>query len=134
MKHLKKGRKLGRQPAHRRLMLAGQVKALIAHGKVDTTVARAKESQKLAERLVTWAKEDSTHARRMVFKVLQDKQAVKKLFDEIAPRFRERPGGYTRIVKLPPRKGDGAEMARLMWVEAPSPSASSSSGSDEGGR
>lgn len=117
MRHLKKGRKLGRKPAHRKLMLAGQVKALIAHGKVDTTVTRAKESQKLAERLVTWAKEDSTHARRMVFRVLQDKEAVKKLFDEIVPRFRERPGGYTRIVKLPPRKGDGAEMARLMWVE-----------------
>jgi large subunit ribosomal protein L17 len=117
MRHKKKGRKLGRQPSHRKLMLAGQVKALIQHGKVDTTVARAKESQKLAEKLVTWAREDTTHNRRMVFRVLQDKQAVKKLFEEIGPRYKDRPGGYTRVLKLPPRRGDGAEMARLTWVE-----------------
>jgi large subunit ribosomal protein L17 len=117
MRHLKKHRKLGRVASHRKLMLAGQVKALIAHGKVDTTLARAKESKILAEKLVTWAKRGDTHARRQAFRILQDKEAVKKLFEEIAPRYGDRPGGYTRVLKLPPRVGDGAEMARLMWVE-----------------
>jgi len=116
MRHRKKFRKLGRVASHRRLMLAGQVKALIAHGKVDTTLARAKESKILAEKLVTWAKQGDTHARRQAFRVLQDKEAVKKLFEEIGPRYQDREGGYTRVLKLPPRKGDGAEMARLMWV------------------
>jgi len=116
MRHRKKFRKLGRVASHRKLMLAGQVKALIAHGKVDTTVARAKESKILAEKLVTWAKQGDMHARRQAFRLLQDKEAVKKLFEEIGPRYQERQGGYTRVLKLPPRKGDGAEMARLMWV------------------
>jgi len=117
MRHLKKGRKLGRVASHRKLMLAGQVKALIAHGKVDTTLARAKESRVLAEKLVSWAKRGDMHARRQAFRILQDKEAVKKLFEEIAPRYQDRQGGYTRVLKLPPRVGDGAEMARLMWVE-----------------
>jgi large subunit ribosomal protein L17 len=117
MRHGKRFRKLNRVASHRKLMLAGQVKALIAHGKVDTTVARAKESQVVAERLVTWAKQGDTHARRQAFRVLQDKAAVKKLFEEIEPRYRERQGGYTRVLKLPPRRGDGADMARLMWVD-----------------
>ncbi len=117
MRHRKSFRKLNRVAAHRKLMLAGQVKALIAHGKVDTTVARAKESRVIAERLVTWAKQGDTHAHRQAFRVLQNKEAVKRLFEEIGPRYQERPGGYTRVLKLPPRRGDGAEMARLMWVE-----------------
>jgi len=97
-------------------MLASQVKALIVHGKVDTTVTRAKESRILAEKLITWAKQGDLHARRQAMRVLQDKQLVQKLFGEIAPRYQDRPGGYTRVLKLPARLGDGAEMARLMFV------------------
>ncbi len=116
MRHQKKFRKLNRVASHRRLMLAGQVKALILHGKVDTTVARAKESRILAERLITWAKQGDVHARRQALRVLQDKDLVKKLFEELGPRYQDRQGGCTRVLKLPPRLGDGAEMARLMWV------------------
>ncbi len=117
MKHMKGHRKLGRPHAHRHLMLASQVKALIEHGKVDTTEARAKESRRLAERCVTWAKKGDTAARREAFKVLQDKEAVERLFDEIGPKFENRQGGYTRVLKLPPRHGDGSAMARVMWTE-----------------
>ncbi|OGF53017.1 MAG: 50S ribosomal protein L17 [Candidatus Fraserbacteria bacterium RBG_16_55_9] len=116
MRHRKKFRKLNRTASHRKLMLASQVKALIAHGKVDTTVTRAKESRIMAEKLITWAKQGDVHARRQVFRVLQDKDIIKKLFDEIGPRYQDRQGGYTRVLKLPPRLGDGAEMARLTWV------------------
>ena len=116
MRHRKKFRKLNRVASHRKLMLASKVKALIAHGKVDTTVTRAKESRILAEKLITWAKQGDVHARRQVFRVLQDKDIIKKLFEEIGPRYQARQGGYTRVLKLPPRLGDGAEMARLMWV------------------
>lgn len=116
MRHKKKFRKLNRVASHRRLMLAGQVKALILHDKVDTTVARAKESRILAERLITWAKQGDVHARRQALRVLQDKDLVKKLFEELGPRYQDRQGGCTRVLKLPPRLGDGAEMARLMWV------------------
>ena len=117
MRHMKPHRKLGRRYSHRKLMLAGQVKALIEHGKVDTTEARAKESRRLAERCVTWAKKGDMAARRQAFKVLQDKEAVARLFDEIGPKFEDRHGGYTRVLKLPPRQGDGSQMARLMWTE-----------------
>lgn len=117
MRHMKGHRKLGRRHSHRRLMLASQVKALIEHGKVDTTEARAKESRRLADRCVTWAKKGDMAARREAFKVLQDKQAVERLFEEIGPKFEDRQGGYTRVLKLPPRRGDGSEMARLTWVE-----------------
>ena len=116
MRHRKSFKKLGRVSSHRKLMLASQVKALIEHGKVDTTVGRAKESSRLANRMVTWAKKGDLHARRQAFKVLQSKSVVHKLFDEIGPRYEEREGGYTRVLKMPPRSGDGAEMARLMWV------------------
>lgn len=117
MRHRKNFRKLNRDYAHRKLMLATQVKALIEHGKIDTTVARAKESARLAERMVTLAKVDSIHTRRRAFSVIQSGVLVEKLFEELGPRYKERPGGYTRVLKLGARKGDGAEMARLMWVE-----------------
>ncbi len=116
MWHKKKFRKLNRAPAHRKALLANLVKELIDHGKVDTTVARAKESARLAERLVTWAKRNDMHARRLVFAVLQDPNLTEKLFSEIGPKFANRTGGYTRVLKLPPRQGDGADLARLMWV------------------
>jgi large subunit ribosomal protein L17 len=116
MWHRKKFRKLNRAPAHRKTLLANIVKELIEHGKVDTTVARAKESARLAERLITWAKRNDLHARRLVFSVLQDPDLTDKLFSDIAPKFAGRAGGYTRVLKLPPRQGDGADLARLMWV------------------
>lgn len=116
MWHRKKLRKLNRDPEHRRLMLANLVKELIDHGKVDTTVARAKESARLAERLITWAKRNDLHARRLAFSILQDPTLTDKLFDEVGPKFQGRAGGYTRILKLPPRQGDGADLARLTWV------------------
>lgn len=117
MYHRKKFRKLNRLSAHRKLMLAGQVKVLFERGKVDTTLARAKESARLAERLITLAKSDTVHRRRRAFRVLQDGPLVKKLFEELGPRYRERPGGYTRVLKLDERRGDGAPLARLMLVE-----------------
>lgn len=115
--HRKKFRKLNREHDHRKLMLATQVKILIEHGKVDTTVARARESARLAERIVTLAKRDSIHTRRRAFSVLQDGALVEKLFTELGPRYKERPGGCTRVLKLGSRRGDGAELARLMWVD-----------------
>jgi large subunit ribosomal protein L17 len=117
MRHRKKVRKLNRDHAHRKALLATQVKALIEHGKVDTTVARAKQSARLAERMVTLAKRDSVHARRRAYRVIQHGGLVDKLFEELAPRYQARPGGYTRVLKLGARQGDGAELARLMWVE-----------------
>jgi large subunit ribosomal protein L17 len=89
---------------------------LILYGKVDTTPARAKATQRLVERLVTWARRGDQAARRLAFSVLQDKEATHKLFEEIGPKYKDRPGGYTRIFKLGPRRGDGAEEARLTWV------------------
>lgn len=89
---------------------------MILYGKVDTTPARAKATQRLVERLVTWARRGDQAARRLAFSVLQDKEATHKLFEEIGPKYKDRPGGYTRIFKLGPRRGDGAEEARLTWV------------------
>ncbi|MCS7216927.1 MAG: 50S ribosomal protein L17 [Candidatus Bipolaricaulota bacterium] len=116
MRHRKKVLKLSMKADRRRLVLAGQARDLILHGKIDTTPARAKATQRLVERLVTWAKEDTQAHRRMAFAVLRDKQATEKLFAEIGPKYKDREGGYTRILKLGPRRGDGAEMARLTWV------------------
>lgn len=117
MRHRKNFRKLNREFQHRKLMLATQVKTLIEYGKIDTTVARAKESARLAERMITLAKKDSQHARRRAFRVIQDGVLVDKLFDELGPKYQDRQGGYTRVLKMGHRLGDGAEMARLMWVE-----------------
>lgn len=116
MWHKKKFRKLNRDPEHRKALVANLVKELIDHGKVDTTVARAKESARLAERLVTWAKRNDLRARRLAFAVLQDPDLTDKLFSEVGPKFASRSGGYTRVLKLPPRQGDGADLARLTWV------------------
>jgi large subunit ribosomal protein L17 len=98
-------------------VLANLTNALILHSKVDTTLLRAKASQKFAERLITLARRGDLHARRIAFSRLRDKQAVDKLFTDIGPKMQNRAGGYTRIVKLGPRRGDAAEQARLMLVE-----------------
>ncbi len=116
MRHRRKVRKLSMEKSRREAVLRNQAKALIIHGKVDTTPARARATQQLVERLVTWAKRGDQAAHRMAFSVLQDKEATQKLFSEIGPRYKDRPGGYTRVLKLGPRRGDGAEMARIVWV------------------
>jgi large subunit ribosomal protein L17 len=118
VRHQKKTLKLGRTAAHRKALLANQVCSLIAHQRIKTTLAKAKAVRPLAERMVTLGKNGSLHARRNAFSILRQKDAVKKLFDEIAQRSTNRKGGYTRIVKLGPRKSDSAPMAFLEWVDA----------------
>lgn len=118
MRHQKKTIKLGRTAEHRKALLANQVCSLIAHQRVKTTLAKAKAVRPLAEKMVTFGKNGSLHARRMALSMLRQKGAVKKLFDEIAPRSADRNGGYTRIVKLGQRKSDSASMAFIEWVDA----------------
>jgi large subunit ribosomal protein L17 len=118
MRHQKKTVKLGRKAEHRKALLANQVCSLIVHQRITTTLAKAKAVRPLAERMVTLGKSGSIHARRNALSVLRHKDAVKKLFDEIAPRSTDRNGGYTRIVKLGRRKSDSAAMAFLEWVDA----------------
>jgi large subunit ribosomal protein L17 len=118
MRHQKKTIKLGRTADHRRALLANQVCALIEHQRIKTTLAKAKAVRPLAERMVTLGKNGSVHARRRALAVLRQKNAVKKLFDDIAQRSAERNGGYTRIVKLGARKSDSARMAFIEWVDA----------------
>jgi large subunit ribosomal protein L17 len=118
MRHQKKTVKLGRKAEHRKALLANQVCSLIEHQRIRTTLAKAKAVRPLAEKMVTLGKRGSIHARRTAFSVLRQKDAVKKLFDDIAPRSAERNGGYTRIVKLGQRKSDAAPVAYLEWVDA----------------
>jgi large subunit ribosomal protein L17 len=118
MRHQKKTIKLGRTAEHRKALLANQVCSLIEHERIKTTLAKAKAVRPLAERMVTLGKNGSLHARRTALAVLRQKNAVKKLFENIAPRSAERLGGYTRIVKLGPRKSDSALVAFLEWVDA----------------
>ncbi|MEP6697074.1 MAG: 50S ribosomal protein L17 [Pseudonocardiales bacterium] len=113
-----KGPRLGGSPAHERLMLANLATALFEHGRITTTEAKAKRLRPLAERLITFAKRGDLHARRQVLTVVRDKGVVHTLFAEIGPRYDSRPGGYTRIVKIGPRKGDNAPMAVIELVEA----------------
>ena len=112
----RKGARLGSGPAHQRLLLSGLTEALIRDGKIKTTEARAKAVRPLAERMITFAKRGDIHARRLVLRTVRDKELVHKLFAEIAPQFADRAGGYTRIVKLGPRKGDAAPMALIEFV------------------
>ena len=113
-----KGPRMGGSPAHERLMLSNLATQLFEHGRITTTEAKAKRLRPYAEHLVTFAKRGDLHARRQVLKRIRDKSIVHVLFDEIGPRFQNRPGGYTRIVKLGPRKGDNAPMALIELVEA----------------
>jgi len=112
-----KGPRLGGSPAHERLMLANLATALFRHGKITTTETKAKRLRPLAEQLITKAKRGDLHARRRVLTVVRDKDVVFALFDEIAPRYANRSGGYTRIIKTVPRKGDNAQMAIIELVE-----------------
>jgi large subunit ribosomal protein L17 len=113
-----KGPRLGGGPAHERLMLANLATALFEHGKITTTVAKAKRLRPLAERMITFAKRGDLHSRRRVLTVVRDKGVVHELFTEIGPRYENRHGGYTRITKIGPRKGDNAPMAVIELVEA----------------
>ena len=112
-----KGPRLGGGPAHERLMLANLATALFEHGKITTTEAKAKRLRPLAERLITFAKRGDLAARRKVMTVIRDKSVVHELFTEIGPQYAGRPGGYTRITKIGPRKGDNAPMAVIELVE-----------------
>ena len=113
-----KGPRLGGSPAHERLMLANLATSLFEHGRITTTETKAKRLRPLAEKLVTFAKRGDLHARRQVMTTIRDKDVVHTLFAEIGPRYENRPGGYTRITKVGPRKGDNAPMAVIELVEA----------------
>ena len=117
MRHQNKTVKLGRSQAHRDSLLANQVCSLIIHQRIRTTLAKAKATRPLAEKMVTLGKKGTLHARRTATAYLHQEAAVKKLFEEIAPRSASRAGGYTRITKLGPRKSDSAPMAVLEWVD-----------------
>ncbi len=114
-----KGRRLGGSPAHQRLMLSNLATALFEHGKLTTTEAKARRLRPLAERMITFAKRGDLHARRQVLTVVRNKGVVHTLFTDIGPRFENRQGGYTRITKIGPRKGDNAPMAVIELVTEP---------------
>jgi large subunit ribosomal protein L17 len=118
MRHLKAGRKLGRNASHRLALMRNLSRALIEHGRIITTVAKAKEARRFFEKLVTLAKKGTLHARRLALARLRDKTAVAKLFEEIAPRFQDRAGGYTRVIKRTERRlGDAGKTAFLEMLK-----------------
>jgi large subunit ribosomal protein L17 len=117
MRHRRAGKKLGRDSAHRRALYSNLAGALIEHGRIKTTVAKAKAVKPLAEQMITLGKRGDLHARRLALAELRSQDVVHQLFAEVAPRFADRPGGYTRIVKLGPRQGDAAEMVYLELVD-----------------
>jgi large subunit ribosomal protein L17 len=117
MRHRKQGRKLGRTSAHRKALFRNQLTALFTHERIITTVAKAKELRPLAERMVSLARTGTLPARRKVLTMVPDKETVARLFDDIAPRFMDRPGGYTRIMRLGRRRGDGAQLAIIEFVD-----------------
>ena len=117
MRHLNAGRKLNRTSAHRKALMKNLVLSLIQYGRLKTTDAKAKELRRWADRMVTLGKRGDLAARRRAYAFIGSHTAVKKLFDEIAPRFMERPGGYTRVIKMPPRHSDAAPMAIIELVE-----------------
>lgn len=117
MQHNRAGRKLGRTTAHRKALFRNQLSSLITHERIQTTLPKAKDLRPLIEKMVTLGKRGGLHARRLALKTIPEAATVKKLFEEIAPRFKERAGGYTRILKLGRRQGDGAEMAILEFID-----------------
>jgi len=117
MRHRNSGRQLNRNSSHRKAMFKNMAVSLFDHEVIRTTLPKAKELRRVAEPLITLAKEDSVANRRLAFSRLRDKAAVGKLFSDLGPRYKERPGGYTRIVKLAPRQGDNAPMAAVELVK-----------------
>jgi len=119
MRHNVRGRKLGRTSSHRRAMFRNQLSSLVDKERIRTTLEKAKELRPVAEKIITQGKRGTLHGRRQVRRWIEDRTLVKKLFDEIAPRFAERPGGYLRIRKLGPSPGDSAPMAIVQLVDGP---------------
>ena len=119
MRHRKSGRKLNRNSSHRQAMFRNMTASLIEHEIIKTTLPKAKELRRVAEPLITLAGEDGVHQRRLAFSRLRDKAAVGKLFSELGPRYKDRPGGYTRILKCGYRAGDNAPMAYIELVDRP---------------
>ncbi len=117
MRHQKRGRKLGRTASHRKAMLSNMAASVLIHKQIKTTEAKAKEARKLVERLITYGKKGTTHARRLAFAILRDKKATTILFDEIAPVYEKRNGGYTRLIKLGYRPNDTSKVVLLQLVD-----------------
>lgn len=117
MRHNKSGRRLGRKPDHRQHMMRNMVTSFFENEKITTTVTRAKELRKLVDKMITLGKRGDLHARRQALQVIREQKVVAKLFDMIAPRYAERPGGFTRIIKIENRQGDNAPMAIIELVE-----------------
>ena len=134
MRHRKSGRALSRSRSHRTALVRNQVTDLLRHEAIVTTEAKAKTIRPVAEKMITLGKRGDLHARRQASAVLTDRQVLRTLFDDIAPRFAERNGGYTRIIKLGPRRGDGALMAHIELVERAAPAVNSDAvvGDDSG--
>jgi large subunit ribosomal protein L17 len=119
VRHARSGKKLGRDAAHRKALYANLAGAVIEHGRIKTTVTKAKAVKPIAEQLITLGRRGDLHARRQAVALLRSKEVVHKLFDEVGPSFAERPGGYLRITRIGPRAGDAAEMAYLELVDSP---------------
>jgi large subunit ribosomal protein L17 len=119
MRHKKAGRRLGRNSSHRQAMFRNMATSLLRHETIKTTLPKAKELRRVVEPLITLAREDGVAKRRLAFDRLRDKEVVGKLFQDLGPRFRGRPGGYLRILKLGPRPGDSAPMAIVQLVDGP---------------
>ncbi len=119
MRHRKSGRRLGRNSSHRKAMFRNMATSLLLHESIKTTLPKAKELRRVVEPLITLAKEDGVANRRLAFNRLRDKEVVGKLFKDVGPRFKDRPGGYLRILKTGPRPGDAAPMAIVQLVDGP---------------
>jgi len=117
LRHQRSGKKLGRDSAHRKALYANLTASLIEHGRIRTTETKAKAVRPIAEKMITLGREGSIHSRRQALAFLRTQEVVHQLFSEVAPRFKDRPGGYTRVVKLGPRQGDSAPMAYLELVD-----------------
>ncbi len=131
MRHRKAGRQLGRNSSHRKAMYRNMAASLVQHETIRTTLPKAKELRRVVEPLITMAKEDGVSRRRLAFDRLRSKEAVGKLFNELGPRYRERPGGYLRILKIGFRPGDSAPMALVQLVDQPEPGADAAEASAE---
>jgi large subunit ribosomal protein L17 len=121
MRHLKKGRSLHRKSSHRKALLCNLAVSILTNGRVRTTEAKAKEVRGLVDRIITWGKRGDVHARRLAARQVRSRTIVKKVFDELAPRYRDRPGGYTRIMKIGFRHGDNAPVVIMELVDHPVP-------------
>lgn len=130
MRHNKSGKRLGRNSSHRSAMMRNMVTSLLEHEKITTTDARAKELRKVADRMITLGKRGDLHARRQAMEVIRDRKVVAKLFDMVGPRYKERSGGYTRIIKLGVRLGDNAALSQIELVEEELPKRASKAASE----